>query len=358
LILRYFFRFDVTISRSIVSKPHREQYIPQNFQSPIITYEFDWLHDTSDDIFKLQSFENCMICNFSLKNDNPNSSPHDLMITIYFGRIAGIIPLVRTLRTTGCKATLVVLVDNFALRSLTKNHLKQIENCGVNFVNLKNFRIGYLDSTRWIPITDYIMKHRQMIDRIIMMDGFDVVFQGDPFSTRFGKDHLYFTTENIKVTEHTNHDLVRNLPFLDKEINESVGAINAGVILGETNLFLQFIDLFFEYFDKSRFNDYKYNDQTFLQWALGKNLFKNHSIPYIIDGPNGTTACMLWRRFFKKDHNLEFCYHVLSGENDEYALIVHQYDRFPTVKGWLVKAYPQNGFDVRNFFRAANNWEN
>lgn len=125
--------------------------------------------------------------------------------------------------------------------------------------------------------------------------------------------------------------------------------------MGEVNLFLQFLDIFFKYFTKNQFENGKFNDQAFLQWELNNHVYENHKIPYAIDGSNGTAACILFQKIFKKDHYLEFGYSILSDEVDEYAMIVHQYDRFPTMRKRIYNACPQNNLNVPDFIRTRRN---
>lgn len=178
----------ICLKSTFVQTIVKTRYVPIYFQSPLLNYETNWLDNISVNDFRSQTFEKCMPCNFSVRNQGSNSSPNDLIISTKFHKITEILPFVRTLRSTGCKATLVIITDDGVLKKLTHNHLKQIENCGIIFYNLHKFKIGYVGTTRFIPITDYIMKNKQYIDRIIMIDAYDVVFQGDPFTDRFERN--------------------------------------------------------------------------------------------------------------------------------------------------------------------------
>jgi hypothetical protein len=50
----------------------------------------------------------------------------------------------------------------------------------------------------YVPMTEFLFKYRHYINRVIIIDGFDSTFQGDPFTKYFTEGRMYFISEYVQ----------------------------------------------------------------------------------------------------------------------------------------------------------------
>lgn len=127
-----------------------------------------WLRDRTERDFDNCSSELCLLCNFTHRNREADSSSKDLVIGTMVGATFGVLPFVRTLRTTGCKATIVILADDKAISSMTTNHWKQLQGCCAHIISIGEWDQRIETSKLFFPIGDYIYHQRKHIDRVLI----------------------------------------------------------------------------------------------------------------------------------------------------------------------------------------------
>ena len=137
-------------------------------------------------------FSNCKLCDFSPVN-SPNSTSRDAIFTMLTKFGAGSERLIRSLRTTGSQATIVI----FTPYGVTLP--KWVFDCGVVQVKSSPFTTRIKRSPykmRWEWYYEYLSENLHKYDRIFHTDAFDAFFFGDPFA--FATDHsgLYFQMED------------------------------------------------------------------------------------------------------------------------------------------------------------------
>ena len=84
----------------------------------------------------------CHPCNFGVFVDarNPsNSNEKDLILTVGFNKLQNLYCFARTARTVGYKGRIVVFTNNNAVRNKPEYYFKNIENCGVQVINVGDY---------------------------------------------------------------------------------------------------------------------------------------------------------------------------------------------------------------------------
>ena len=158
-------------------------------------------------------YQHCELCNMNIidRNAKANSSPRDVILSISFGKIMSIFPFARALRTAGCRARIIIFVDDAAKKKYDLLFYQKLKDCGVELIQ-PNIRHDYNDPTfqRYEVFMDYLLLHRSEIDRVITVDIFDTCAQSDPFTTDFRKDQLFLQPEgSILNSDPYNEDWIQ-----------------------------------------------------------------------------------------------------------------------------------------------------
>jgi hypothetical protein len=144
-------------------------YSPLYYPPSPNSYSNYWLENAISIDFSHHSYDNCFKCSFLARHPDTDSTKHDLVFSGVIDNINGILPFIRSLRSTGCKATLVFIINNAAMGVMTPHHFKQIEYCGVVFHNVGKFNFPEIISALYMPVFDYILKQQALIDRIFLL---------------------------------------------------------------------------------------------------------------------------------------------------------------------------------------------
>ena len=127
-----------------------------------------------------------------------DSTENDLIIVAGIGTIKNLSPFMRTLRTTGSKCGVVLLTDDDAF--IDPVTLELSENCGLQIYRCGKFNPppdhyyaphGYV----YYLIHAFLKKNVNNIGRVIILDLFDVVFQGDPFNIQVNDQYINVVDE-------------------------------------------------------------------------------------------------------------------------------------------------------------------
>jgi hypothetical protein len=169
---------------------------------PSFAYETDWHQRVVP--FATLNTEKCRLCSFESRTSGADSSDNDAVISFATGRLSGLIPFCRSVRTVGCNAQVVILGTPLSFRDLTKSEERIITNCGVTLVSF-----GRLPPTTWetevilrfAVIYDYLYYRRHLFGRIFVVDLSQVVFQADPFTPDFSSDAVYFVQQDHKLND-------------------------------------------------------------------------------------------------------------------------------------------------------------
>ena len=148
--------------------------------------------------------EGCVLCSFNVTKGKhkTNSSKKDVILTVAYRKITNLMPFVRSLRTTGCSAQVVILCSSDIIKAKRKDYLDYIEKCGVQFVDVGNVDIRLKSNFMYYRnflFEQFVSVNINQIDRILLVDLYDTIFQRDPFTDAFSKDNIYFSNEGFKL---------------------------------------------------------------------------------------------------------------------------------------------------------------
>jgi hypothetical protein len=139
-----------------------------------------------------------MHCRQILAKVSGNSSPHDFILSMAFGRgHVNVIMFARSLRTIGSQATFVLLYTDDFLESLSPNELRALIYCGVMLMNIGSISL-------WSGIGARASRYYlfRSFDRVLIVDMFGIFFQLDPFQKGFQWNKAFCGVENITLKEN------------------------------------------------------------------------------------------------------------------------------------------------------------
>ena len=127
------------------------------------------------------------------------STRRDVVLAAALTEMKRVEYFLRTLRTTGSQARVVLFLDSAAK---DERWLKFFRACDIEpvFVGeqdrvvLSEPKLG-----RYYFYQQWLREHIGEVDRVIHTDTFDVMFQGDPFFADMNASKLYFTQEPVKL---------------------------------------------------------------------------------------------------------------------------------------------------------------
>lgn len=125
---------------------------------------------------------------------------------------------------------------------------KALNSCGVTLIStgtIDNHPRG-LQIIRLLYFYEFLQHHHSEYRRCIFTDGFDVFFQGDPFTTDFSEQNIYFTLEN-ETNNLLNESYFSKFPDFYPIIC-SQNIINCGVFAGGTSLLFTFFTYYLQMF--------------------------------------------------------------------------------------------------------------
>ena len=196
----------------------------------------------SNFIDEFDAFPDCDKCP-KLDKKYGNSTPNDLIITGVFGNEGKIDKFIRSLRSTGCLASLI-LVTNL---SFPEKYRKKYLNCGAEIFQMKydnNMSHFYPHSLRYLGYSQFFKSTNKKIDRVLHTDSYDVFFQSDPFTDKVDKNKLYFITEGIKIQNSSwNHGWLERA--YNKSVSNSLGEFEvscSGTVIGGYSQFLIYLN--------------------------------------------------------------------------------------------------------------------
>lgn len=257
-----------------------------SYFSLISDYSFNksWINDFLVQNHNIESSKKCPLCNFQPPNKKKlkniqKSTRRDLIMTIYVKRLYGMIVLARSLRTTGCQASIIYFVDSSIHQQILNDlqSAKLYENCGVTIINygeppepLKSV-VNY----RFILFSEFMKRFQSNYDRVIIVDGFDTVFQSDPFLNEWNPNVIYLALENNRnsITRGWLDRLYPNENLYDV-LSKTI--INNGVIAGFSQVMFAYLNFYIRSYDWNKWTDTL--DQALINCLVYRNKFDNAGI--------------------------------------------------------------------------------
>ena len=354
-LISYSSQFDYTNIISYSNTPIRsfERPLNENELFPLPYYFLNmttknWLHsnfnfkqfDSSKNVFP-----NCP--SGTVHNPHSNSTPRDLIISLISGAYVNFMTYIRTLRSTGCKATVVVLIDDICFQRLSASEKRVLDECSVNLI--KYGRITplfkkYIYETRLILMYGIILKYRKQFDRVMITDIFDTIFQSDPFIPGFNNYTMCFTTEgyfnnndpttNTKWIKVADPNYYKDVHFYDDKI-----VINGGLFFGSMDGMLLFFKLFLslDVFDNFTV---KTVDQGYMNYLYHRGIFMKNGLNLTLTFPGDYIVSARGHKFNYKP-NVDGLQLLLLSSNP--PAVIHQFNRGPSVLKSVKRTCPSFG---------------
>lgn len=271
--------------------------------------------------------DKCILCNFPSRSYEANSCERDIIIGPAFIQCKNIFPCSKSLRTAQSKALLVAMMDLKTYKTFTPKNIKLLEECGCFLVNLGDYHfrnVKVLQFTRYSCYYDFLILRRGLFNRVLSIDIFDVVFQGDPFTKMMDPNCLYVCEEPIQIkNDKTNYNWIKNLiPKRRYDYYKDFNVINGGIISGGYYPYIAFLEVFFSFFTFSDPKSFLSDDQGYINMIVREGLiekkgFKVHKLTYIDHYAN---------LYMMHDWKLNWTFGFLRSPNatDKYYLLLHQ----------------------------------
>lgn len=225
----------------------------KSFISEAISYaesnigRIDWFHDPeTPNLIKKHISTNCSLCDMNSTAEFANSSPRDVILGLIYGnKLLNFLTLIRSIRSTGCKASIVVMISVNATSNMTQIYRKHLEDCGVTLLSMPDFfRVNGIHGNllRHLFFALFVNMYEKDFDRVIILDIYDTIFQRDPFNEDFSLGKVQFSYETVKYSK--NRVNLRWLKAIDPKFKKSfyyrLYPICSGLFGGTTTALIKF----------------------------------------------------------------------------------------------------------------------
>jgi hypothetical protein len=169
----------------------------------------------------------CPLCNFAPLSP-ATSTRRDVVLASAFSTPDSAEFFVRTLRSTGCRARIVLF-----LSSSPGHLLRFFRACGVEPVVVRRIHPTLAAAprlARYYFYQQWLSQHRSEVDRVLHADALDVVFQSDPFFDGFGHSKLYIIVEPVTIRE--SHWTLQSVLQCYKDVSFADEALSTASVLG------------------------------------------------------------------------------------------------------------------------------
>ncbi|OHT01134.1 hypothetical protein TRFO_01732 [Tritrichomonas foetus] len=267
----------------------------------------------------------CSLC-ANLPASYGNSSPKDLIITGVFGGEKKLNMFVKSLRSTGSQARVVVISNT----SFAEDFIKDYLACNVEFFIMKSTKKThsmYPHSLRYVGYQQFFQQTTEKFDRVLHADSFDVFFQKDPFNEEISKDKLYFVLEDIKI-ENSSWNSGWLIRAYNESVSQSLGeniVSCSGTVIGGYNQFLIYLNTLLEH-PPFWANGRHSLDQAYHNFLLHTGVFEKKGINAAYFGCNSHILTM----HYCSRHGKEVLKNnrIYTPNGKILPAIVHQYPLF------------------------------
>ena len=297
---------------------------------------------------------NCTYCNFTVRNQEyADSSEKDIIILGALEKIENLSPFMRSLRTTGSKCSVVLLTDDASY--IDEVTLQSALDCGLQIIRCghdlaPDFPYGPHNFIYYL-IKEFLEQNKGKFDRVITIDLYDVIFQGDPFNVQVGRDFINAIDEGARfIDSRTNRNWWPKYkpPLKSSELQNYY--VCSGYFAGSQEMMTRFIDLFIENTDletgtadQGTFNYIVLREME--KANLTKNPFREKELVYNTLGLN-----LFFERYaYKQMGNIR-----TVRSHDAFASIVHRYYTSGVMTKSILKACPRISKTQINYLAKCN----
>ena len=265
-----------------------------------------------------------------------DSQPNDIVMSMANKNVFNFIIFLKTLRSGKCRASIVLFIDSRAYDTLKpRRFLIEIERyCNLHLFLYTNTIIPNLDLLRDYFFHQFLISRRHLINRVIICDLYDTVFQGDPFSTTINFNSIGFTSEYYLLLndQYWNTPWLKHVyKFFEKPFEEekfkNYHPICSGVLFGKVDYLIRFFDFLFN--EKIMKNIAKIDfltDQGLFNYLLIEVLPLHPEIPVTIINWTGPFTTMGTVPNSMISGTEKFGTVKITGSTEN-AILFHQYNR-------------------------------
>ncbi|OHT11861.1 hypothetical protein TRFO_18544 [Tritrichomonas foetus] len=347
--------------------------LPDYFIFQTLSYSKAWFVQSLPDFNT--SDQKCPICNFPVRNYRENSQKNDMLMTVLLSNYIGLMPLARSIRATQTKARVIIFIDTTVKYMLNDFENSILSNCRIDLIDVGDIEqyphYAYCFIRFYIYYDFLFFLTESEVNRIILFDGQDVIFQGDPFYEEFTKDQLIFTVED-RIINQTGWAL-RSYHKYFKKIGANIKdyylpMINAGITLGGRFTIMSFIEAFDQRFGILELHEQvkkmEYVDQAIVHAMIyDKDLEDYYGINVTFSTIYDSYASISFGCWGagcarKRPNNYSLGYYHMKNES-RYQFIIHQYNRFPQFTESIYLACPIVGNESKiNYMKGTELDEN
>ncbi|OHS94984.1 hypothetical protein TRFO_38794 [Tritrichomonas foetus] len=313
----------------------------------------EWYKEGNLDPYEIYNpyLQKCLLCNFNVRNLNSDSTTRDAIFSFMFSEIAGILPFTRSLRTTGSNCRVFIFADDNSMSKITEDELMVLDRCSITLI-----KTGFSKHMAWTQIVllrypvfyDFLFLRRYLIDRVIIVDMYDSVFQGDPFTTDFQKDTFYFVEENSSIENCWINALWLQQAAPDSyEIIKKNKILNSGLFMGGTMQVLKFLDIYLTFYENKDQNSTA-PDQGYFNFVAYTKVLNDPSMKTkILTGNDGVIVLS----YFQESQTKLIFGNFKPKNAVIYPRILHQYDTRSEFRVSVFYACPKGRLNTSTYIR-------
>ena len=219
-----------------------------------IPFDIDFYVKSNTNFHKYSLYSSaCEKCKYHIHFPKANSTPKDVVIAFASKQVYNIALFIRTLRNTESHASCVFILDKEAISTIDQKTLSLIENCGAQIIecnvpdnlnfDLKNYFFHLIDL--------FLRKNEFMIDRVIICDLYDYIFQLDPFHSDLPKNQLHLVDEGVSYNLSDSFVRKHNIKWIESYdpsfvFTENMSKINfwcAGYVDAPVSIMIRTLEL-------------------------------------------------------------------------------------------------------------------
>ncbi|OHT15064.1 hypothetical protein TRFO_42715 [Tritrichomonas foetus] len=345
--------------------PKKPTNMPSHKTTHLINYTNNWYDELRTRIIQKKSYPNCTACKpptSIVRKDIANSDETDFLIGVAFQTPYNLISFIGTYRAVGGKATVIVLCDHNSSKKIDAKTREIYKKCGgyiIDVGDLKFISVSHVFSTKMYLCYDFLRYTLHIsslrMNRVMIIDISDIVFQGDPFNKMvssknnvitFVGEHLPFKIDGYWTKR------VKNIPHINLTYFYKKPVINGGTYAANRATLIKYFNLYFRYVDFANPKSIKSDDQAYINFLHYMNITKIAGFKSkLIEENEGYVMIYSTPGIIKKLSSYQYG-NIRSPFSVNKTIIVHQFDRSIKITKSIVSSCPiPPGCNKQYYFR-------
>jgi hypothetical protein len=184
----------------------------------------------------------------------------------------------RTLRSSGCKATILVLTEETIAANFSRA-------CGVNVISLGTIQESDMERIsmvrHWL-FSKFLWLYRLDFDRVIICDPERSLAQGDPFTFHFTSLAFGLPYGGVDIMNSPVLDELETVDhFYDKGVYADLRALSAGLMYGSMDAMLRMYEIVMKH-DRLESGKAKESFDSYLNYCYANRLFERHQFHIVL----------------------------------------------------------------------------